>query len=47
MRQTLNGFYERGGAGKPVILQLALSYARDEAEARRGVGAMADQHLSK
>jgi coenzyme F420-dependent glucose-6-phosphate dehydrogenase len=36
VRQTLNGFYEGGGAGKPVILQVALSYARDEAEARRG-----------
>lgn len=36
VRQTLDAFYEGGGAGKPVILQVALSYARDEAEARRG-----------
>jgi coenzyme F420-dependent glucose-6-phosphate dehydrogenase len=36
VRQTLNGFYEGGGAGKPVILQVALAYARDEAKARRG-----------
>jgi coenzyme F420-dependent glucose-6-phosphate dehydrogenase len=36
VRRTLDGFYEGGGAGKPVILQVALSYARDEAEARRG-----------
>jgi coenzyme F420-dependent glucose-6-phosphate dehydrogenase len=36
VRQTLDGFYEGGGAGKPVILQVALSYARDEADARRG-----------
>jgi coenzyme F420-dependent glucose-6-phosphate dehydrogenase len=36
VRRTLDGFYEGGGAGKPVILQVALSYARDEGEARRG-----------
>jgi coenzyme F420-dependent glucose-6-phosphate dehydrogenase len=36
VRQTLNGFYEGGGAGKPVILQVALSYARDESDARQG-----------
>jgi coenzyme F420-dependent glucose-6-phosphate dehydrogenase len=36
VRQTLDSFYEGGGAGKPVILQVALSYARDEAEARQG-----------
>jgi coenzyme F420-dependent glucose-6-phosphate dehydrogenase len=36
VRQTLDGFYEGGGAGKPVILQVALSYARDESDARQG-----------
>jgi probable non-F420 flavinoid oxidoreductase len=36
VRRTLDGFYEGSGVGKPVILQVALSYARDEAEARRG-----------
>jgi alkanesulfonate monooxygenase SsuD/methylene tetrahydromethanopterin reductase-like flavin-dependent oxidoreductase (luciferase family) len=36
VRQTLDGFYEGGGAGKPVILQVALSYAHNEANARRG-----------
>jgi coenzyme F420-dependent glucose-6-phosphate dehydrogenase len=36
VQQTLAGFYEGGGAGKPVILQVALSYARDEAVARQG-----------
>jgi hypothetical protein len=36
VRQTLEGFYEGGGAGKPVILQVALFYARNEAEARWG-----------
>jgi coenzyme F420-dependent glucose-6-phosphate dehydrogenase len=36
VQQRLDAFYEGGGAGKPVILQVALSYARDEAEARRG-----------
>ena len=36
VRQTLEGFYEGGGAGKPVILQVALPYARNEAEARWG-----------
>jgi coenzyme F420-dependent glucose-6-phosphate dehydrogenase len=36
VQQTLAGFYEGGGAGKPVILQVALSYAHDETEARRG-----------
>jgi coenzyme F420-dependent glucose-6-phosphate dehydrogenase len=36
VRQRLDAFAEGGGAGKPVILQVALAYARDEAEARRG-----------
>ncbi len=36
VRQTLDAFYEGGGAGKPVILQVALSYARHEAVARQG-----------
>jgi coenzyme F420-dependent glucose-6-phosphate dehydrogenase len=36
VRRTLEEFYEGGGAGKPVVLQVALSYARDEALARRG-----------
>jgi coenzyme F420-dependent glucose-6-phosphate dehydrogenase len=36
VRRTLDSFYDGGGAGKPVILQVALSYARDEALARRG-----------
>jgi coenzyme F420-dependent glucose-6-phosphate dehydrogenase len=36
VRQTLNAFSEGGGAGKPVYLQVALSYARDEAAARQG-----------
>jgi coenzyme F420-dependent glucose-6-phosphate dehydrogenase len=36
LRQRLDAFAEGGGAGKPVILQVALAYARDEAEARRG-----------
>jgi coenzyme F420-dependent glucose-6-phosphate dehydrogenase len=36
VRQRLDAFVEGGGAGKPVILQVALSYARDEAEARQG-----------
>jgi alkanesulfonate monooxygenase SsuD/methylene tetrahydromethanopterin reductase-like flavin-dependent oxidoreductase (luciferase family) len=35
-RQTLDSFYDGGGAGKPVILQVALAYARDEAHARQG-----------
>ena len=35
-RQRLDAFHEGGGAGKPVILQVALSYARNEAEARQG-----------
>jgi coenzyme F420-dependent glucose-6-phosphate dehydrogenase len=36
VRRRLDAFAEGGGAGKPVILQVALAYARDEAEARRG-----------
>jgi coenzyme F420-dependent glucose-6-phosphate dehydrogenase len=36
VRRTLDEFYEGGGAGKPVVLQVALSYARDEALARQG-----------
>jgi coenzyme F420-dependent glucose-6-phosphate dehydrogenase len=36
VRQRLDALAEGGGAGKPVILQVALAYARDEAEARRG-----------
>jgi coenzyme F420-dependent glucose-6-phosphate dehydrogenase len=36
VRQRLDAFREGGGTGKPVILQVALSYARDEAEARQG-----------
>jgi coenzyme F420-dependent glucose-6-phosphate dehydrogenase len=36
VRRTLDAFYEGGGAGKPVILQVALSYARDEVVARQG-----------
>jgi coenzyme F420-dependent glucose-6-phosphate dehydrogenase len=36
VRQRLDAFSEGGGAGKPVTLQVALSYARDEAEARQG-----------
>jgi coenzyme F420-dependent glucose-6-phosphate dehydrogenase len=36
VRQRLKAFSEGGGAGKPVILQVALSYARDEAAARQG-----------
>ena len=36
VRQRLDAFAEGGGAGKPVILQVALAYARDEAEARQG-----------
>ena len=36
VRQRLDAFAEGGGTGKPVILQVALAYARDEAEARRG-----------
>jgi coenzyme F420-dependent glucose-6-phosphate dehydrogenase len=36
VRQSLDAFYEGGGAGKPVVLQVALSYARDEAAARQG-----------
>jgi coenzyme F420-dependent glucose-6-phosphate dehydrogenase len=36
VRRTLDAFYEGGGAGKPVVLQVALSYARDEAIARQG-----------
>jgi coenzyme F420-dependent glucose-6-phosphate dehydrogenase len=36
VRQRLDAFSEGGGAGKPVILQVALSYACDEAEARQG-----------
>jgi coenzyme F420-dependent glucose-6-phosphate dehydrogenase len=36
VRQTLDAFYEGGGAGKPVYLQVALSYARHEAAARQG-----------
>jgi coenzyme F420-dependent glucose-6-phosphate dehydrogenase len=36
VRQRLDAFYEGGGAGKPVVLQVALSYARDEAIARQG-----------
>jgi coenzyme F420-dependent glucose-6-phosphate dehydrogenase len=36
VRQRLDAFHEGGGAGKPVILQVALSYARDETEARQG-----------
>jgi coenzyme F420-dependent glucose-6-phosphate dehydrogenase len=34
--QTIDAFYEGGGADKPVYLQIALSYAHDEASARQG-----------
>jgi hypothetical protein len=36
VRQTIDGFHEGGGAGKPVVLQVALAYAHDEAAARQG-----------
>jgi coenzyme F420-dependent glucose-6-phosphate dehydrogenase len=36
VRRALDSFYKGAGAGKPVILQVALSYARDAAEAHRG-----------
>jgi coenzyme F420-dependent glucose-6-phosphate dehydrogenase len=36
IRQTIDAFHEGGGAGKPVHLQVALSYALDEAAARQG-----------
>ena len=36
VRQTLNAFHEGGGAGKPVYLQVALAYARNEASVRQG-----------
>jgi G6PDH family F420-dependent oxidoreductase len=36
VRQTIDAFHEGGGAGKPVYLQVALSYAHDEASARQG-----------
>jgi coenzyme F420-dependent glucose-6-phosphate dehydrogenase len=36
VRQRLDAFHAGGGAGKPVTLQVALSYARDEAEAHQG-----------
>jgi coenzyme F420-dependent glucose-6-phosphate dehydrogenase len=36
VRQRLDAVYEGGGAGKPAVLQVALSDARDEALARRG-----------
>jgi len=34
VRRTLEAFHEGGGAGKPVVLQVALSHARDAAIAR-------------
>jgi coenzyme F420-dependent glucose-6-phosphate dehydrogenase len=36
VRATIEAFCAGGGAGKPVYLQAALSYARDAAEARQG-----------
>jgi coenzyme F420-dependent glucose-6-phosphate dehydrogenase len=36
VRHTIDAFYEGGGAGKRVYLQIALSYAHDEPSARQG-----------
>ena len=36
VRESIDAFHEGGGAGKPVVLQVALAYARDEADARQG-----------